>query len=194
MASEEYEVKYLGIDPAELETKILALGGKKIFDRMYRRAVFDYADLRLDKQGAWVRVRDEGDKVTFSYKQRIGYAETGDNSGNDKGMIEEEVVVSDFETVCTILRSIGLVDKYYQENRRVRYLLDGVELDVDYWPQLEPYLEVEGESWEAVDEAAKKLGLDPADKKIFSTTQIYEAAGIRDKDYRIMTFEKMEKR
>lgn len=88
----------------------------------------------------------------------------------------------------------GLTDKFYQENRRVQYRLDGVELDVDYWSQLEPYLEIEGDSWEVVDSMAEKLGFGLAEKKIFSTAQIYASAGIREKDYKIMTFEQMVKR
>ncbi len=190
---EEYEVKYLNIDHKVIEHKVLSLGGEKVFDRIYHRAVFDYPDLRLDKQKSWVRVRDEGDKVTLGYKQRIDSPDNGD-SANDGGMIEEEVVVSDFETTCTILRQIGLVDKFFFENRRVRYLLDGVEVDVDYWPQLEPYLEIEGKSWAEVDETIAKLELDPGDKKIFSTTQVYKMAGINDKDYSRITFTEMVKK
>jgi len=190
---EEYEVKYVNIDPEEIEHKVLTLGGKKVFDRLYHRAVFDYPDLRLDKQKAWVRVRDEGDKVMLGFKQRIGVPDQ-DNSANDGGMIEEEVEVSDFETTCAILRRIGLTDKFFLENRRVRYLLDGVEIDVDYWPQLEPYLEIEGKSWGEVDATIVKLELDPADKKIFSTTQIYKLAGINDKDYSRVTFAEMVKK
>src|SRR5665213_60675 len=166
---EEYEVKFLNIDPEALEAQIIGLGGSKLFDRMYRRAVFDYSDLRLDKVGAWVRVRDEGEKVTMSFKQRLGY-DAAKPDQNDTGMTEEEIVVSDFETTCKILRHIGLTDKFLQENRRVRFMLGGVELDIDYWPKLNPYLEIEAKSWEAVDGAIKKLGLDPEDKKIFSTT------------------------
>lgn len=187
---EEYEVKFLAIDPETIEQKVLALGGQKLFDRVYHRVVFDYPDMRLDKAGAWIRVRDEGDQVTMSFKQRQGRKE----NANDDGMLEEEVVVSNFETTCTILRHIGLTDKFFLENRRVRYVLDGVEVDVDYWPQLEPYLEIEGKNWDEVNETITKLGLDPAEKKIFSTTQVYQLAGINDKEYRRITFKEMLKR
>lgn len=33
---EEFEVKYLDIDPDEIEQKLVALGAKKMFDRVYR--------------------------------------------------------------------------------------------------------------------------------------------------------------
>lgn len=190
---EEYEVKYLDIDPKVIANKILSLGGSLAFDRIFHRAVFDYADLRLDKQAAWVRVRDEGEQVTMSFKQRLGW-NPEDPGSNDAAMNEYEIVVSDFNTACNILRSIGLTDKFYIENRRVQYRLDGVEIDVEYWPLLSPYLEIEGESWDEVHATITKLGLDPADKKLFSTTQIYAQQGIDDKDYQILTFDKQVKK
>lgn len=190
---EEFEAKFLDVNPSEIERKALALGGRKVFDRMYHRAVFDYPDLRLDKQAAWVRVRDEGDQVTMAFKQRTGTG-ASDGSSNDGGMVEEEVTVSDFATACRILRHIGLTDKFFIENRRVRYEFDDVEVDVDWYPQLEPFLEIEGPSWEVVDMAIAKLGLDPKDKKVFSATQIYALKGIRDKDYSRITFDEMVRR
>lgn len=190
---EEFEVKYLNIDPASIEGTLTSLGAIIQFDRVFHRAVFDYADLSLDKQGAWVRVRDEGDRTTMSFKQRLGW-NPDDPHANDTGMLEEEVVVSDFETASKILRHIGLTDKFFIENRRVQYKLDGVEVDIEYWPLLEPYLEIEADSWDAVDETIEKLGLDPKDKKLFSTTQIYAQQGIDDKDYQILTFDRQVKK
>lgn len=188
---EECEVKFLNIDPEALEKQILELGGEKQFDRIFKRVVLDYPDWRLNEDKSWVRVRDEGDKVTFSFKKRIDAAEDG---SNDKTMIEHEVVVSDFEETIELLHQIGMIDKFYEENRRVQYKLDDVELDIDYWPQLKPYLEIEAASWDKVDAMIEKLGLNPDDKKIYSTHQIYAENGIEEHDYKRITFEEMVKR
>lgn len=189
---EECEVKFLNIDVDQLITKIESLGGVKQFDRIFKRIVFDYPDLRLnDEKAAWVRLRDEGDRVTLSYKQRL---EVGTDGSNDRSMLEHEVEVSNFEQTAEIFRSIGLIDKFYEENRRIQYILDNVELDIDYWPQLKPYLEIEADSWDKVDAMIGKLGFDPADKKIYSTHQIYADAGINENDYKRITFEEMVRR
>lgn len=188
---EECEVKFLNIDPEQLEKQILDLGGVKQFDRIFKRVVLDYPDWRLNEDKSWVRVRDEGDKVTFSFKKRIDASEDG---SNDKTMIEHEVVVSDFEETIELLHQIGMIDKFYEENRRVQYKLDNVELDIDYWPQLNPYLEIEASSWDEVDAMVAKLGLNPDDKKIYSTHQIYAQNGIEEHDYKRITFEEMVKR
>jgi adenylate cyclase class 2 len=188
---EECEVKFLNIDPDQLEKQILELGGVKQFDRLFKRVVLDYPDWRLNEDKSWVRVRDEGDRVTFSFKKRIDASEDG---SNDKTMIEHEVAVSDFEETIELLHQIGMIDKFYEENRRVQYTLGDVELDIDYWPQLKPYLEIEASSWEKVDAMIEKLGLNPDDKKIYSTHQIYAENGIEEHDYKRITFEEMVKR
>lgn len=188
---EEIEVKFLDIDPLEMEKKILDLGGVKIFDRLFKRRVFDYPDLRLNAQGAFLRVRDEGDKITLGYKQRIGIGQKGEN---DKGMEEIEVVVSDFNKTCELILAFGFIEKFYVENRRISYQYNGVELDIDFRPLIEPCLEIEADSWDKVDTTITKLGLDPKDKKIFTAFQIYEMNGINELDYEVLTFEKQIKR
>ena len=67
---EEIEVKFLDINPAAIQERLKNIGANKVGQYFYRRRVFDYPDLRLDKQGAWIRLRDEGDKITLTFKQR----------------------------------------------------------------------------------------------------------------------------
>lgn len=188
---EEIEVKYLDIDPDKMEKKFLEVGAKKAFDRLYKIKVFDYPDLRLDKDHSWVRLRDEGDKVTLTFKKRLG---AKDGVKNDDGMLEHEVIVSDFDQTAKILESIGLALKFYEEKRRIRYFLGDIEFDIDYCPELKPYLEIETNSWDKIDQAIDLLGLDPKHKKMFSTSQIYKMNGIRELDYIEMTFDRLVKR
>lgn len=190
---EEIEVKFLNIDTASMENKLKAIGAEKIFERLYKRRVFDYPDLRLHKKGAWIRLRDEGEKITLTYKERIGM-KTFDGKTNDDSMEEIEIEVSDFEKTAELLNRIGFNEKFYQENRRIRYQLKDIEFDIDTWPQIEPYLEIEATSWGKIDEAVKLLGLNPEDKKIFSTTQVYKLKGIEDIDYKEITFKRMVRR
>ena len=53
--------------------------------------------------------------------------------------------------------------KNYQENRRVQYQLNGVEVDIDSWPMIPTYLEIEGASPEAVYAAVEALGFTKED-------------------------------
>lgn len=190
---EEIEVKFLNINVDETEEKLKSIGAKKVGEYFYRRQIFDYPDYPLDKKGAWLRLRDEGDKITLSFKQRLGIS-AHDGSASDAGMEEIEIIVSDFEKTKKLLLKTGLIEKFYQENKRIRWEKDGIEFDIDFWPQLEPYLEIEAKSWEEIDKAISWLGLNPSDKKIFSANQIYKSKGINEVDYVRMTFDGFVKR
>ena len=190
---EEKEVKFLNVNKEELENKIAGLGATKEGDYFYKREVFDYPDFRLDKNGAWLRLRDEGNRITLSYKQRLGI-KSEDGSISDESMKEVEIVVNDFEKTAVLLKELGFIEKHYAENKRTRWVKDGVEFDIDTWPALEPYLEIESSTWEKVDKAIAWLGLDPKDKKIFSTNQIYKMKGMDIIDYIRLTFDGLVKR
>ena len=190
---EEIEVKFLDIDKEEMEKKLLAIGATKAGEYFYRRHLFDYPDLRLNQTGAYVRLRDEGDKVTLTFKQRLGIA-ADDGSQNDQGMKEIEVIVSDFEQTAEIFFAMGFIEKFYQENKRIRYVKGTTEYDIDLWPELKPFLEIEAKSWQDIDAAILELGLNPDDKKIFSAQQVYKLNGINENDYKSMTFEGLIKK
>lgn len=190
---EEKEVKFLNVDPDKLQAKLAAIGAAKVGEYFYRRRVFDYPDWRLDNDYSWLRLRDEGERVTLSYKKRLG-ADAHDGTTNDTGMKEIEIEVSNFDETALLLFSLGFIEKHYVENKRIRWIKDGVEFDIDTYPELEPYLEVEAESWEKIDSAIGWLELNPADKKIFSTAQVYALKGINTSDYVRLTFEEMVKR
>lgn len=193
MMMEEFEVKFLNVDATEIEKKLSSMGAQKTAAFFYKRVVFDYPDMRLDKDAAWLRLRTDGKHTTLTFKQRIGVS-ARDGSANDKGMEEIEVSVEDFGTMRTILLRAGLVEKYYQENKRIRWQKDAMEFDLDFWPKLEPFLEIEAPSWRQVDRAIMLLGLNPADKKIFSVNQVYRLSGIEPNDYQRMTFKKFIKK
>ncbi len=188
---EEIEVKFLNIDVPALEEKLRKLGAVKAGDYMYKRKTYDFADASLSSKGAWVRLRDEGDKVTFTYKQRFG-AET--NALKDGGTKEIEVTVSDFATADQLLKAIGLVEKFYEENKRTRYTLGSIEFDIDTWPLLPPYLEIEGSDWASVESIARALGFNWDDHIRCQTMQVYALNGINENDYSILTFENQIKK
>lgn len=184
---EEIEVKFLNVDKDKLEEKLLAIGAHKVGDFFYRRRVFDYPDWRLDADHSWLRLRDEGEKITLSFKKRLGVGEHA--NGNDAGMDETEIVVSDFDTTADMLFKLGFIEKHYAENKRTRYVKEGIEFDIDTYPELEPYLEIEAPTWEKVDEAIAWLELNAEEKKIFSANQIYALKGIKVNDCSRLTFE-----
>ena len=58
-----------------------------------------------------------------------------------------------------MLNKLGYYAHTYQENKRTRYTLEGVEIDIDTWPYIPTYVEIEGKSVDEVKDTIKKLDL-----------------------------------
>jgi adenylate cyclase class 2 len=163
----EFEAKVLGVEPAELAERILALGGVRGAERLMRRYVYD---VQAGDESRWIRLRDSGTAVTLTVKEIA-------HDGID-GTTETEVMVGDFETTNELLRRIGFEAKSYQENRRSSYELQGAELEIDWWPLIPPYLEIEGRSREHVIDVAGLLGIPESELTGENTTKVYARYGI----------------
>lgn len=149
----EIEAKFLDADPESLRKRLHELGARQVHpERFMRRKNFDYPDKRLERVGGWVRVRDEGDRITLSYKQL--------NDRTLHGTQEATVTVDDFEKACRFLTAIGLQEKAVQETRREKWMLGNVEITLDTWPWIPAFVEVEGTSEDDVREVAEQLGLE----------------------------------
>ncbi|MFE2929338.1 class IV adenylate cyclase [Streptomyces sp. NPDC059278] len=168
MTDIEYEVKVLGIDPADISRRILAAGGTESAPaHVMRRYVYDAVP---HIPGRWVRLRDTGDAVTLCVKEISTDAIDGTR--------ETEVTVGDFTETASLLRLAGLTPRGYQENRRTSYTLGPARLEVDEWPRIPPYLEIEADDEAQVWEAAAALGLDRDNLTSINTTKVYGLYGI----------------
>ena len=148
----ELEAKWLEIDHDEFREKLKAIGAELVAPkRQMIRAVFDFPDKRLSKIRGWVRVRAEGDRITISYKQN--------DTNKLDGTKEVCLVVDNFDSAIELLKSIGLQQKSFQETKRESWKLDGVEIDLDEWPWLPPFIEIEAPNEEKLNNVVAKLGL-----------------------------------
>jgi adenylate cyclase class 2 len=163
----EHEAKILDIDPEALHNRITELGGTTIGTYSMRRYVYD---INPADQTRWIRLRDNGITTTLAVKQITSDAIDGTH--------ETEVTVSDFDTTNALLAQLGYTPKSYQENTRTTYNLDGVELDIDTWPRIPPYLEIEADSPATIYDTASRLGYTKHDLTSQNTTKIYAHYGI----------------
>jgi adenylate cyclase class 2 len=153
----EIEVKFPQIDIDAMRERLKEAGAVcEQPMRLMRRRTFDNNFMKQGKD-AFARVRDEGHKITMTYKQF--------DSLSLHGAKEIEIEVSDFEKACELMFQIGAgeVMSSYQESRRETWRLGDVEIVIDEWPWLKPYIEVEGVSEEAVRKVADELGCDWSD-------------------------------
>ena len=135
----EYEVRILEINRDEIIKKLESLKATFQWDAIQKRYVYDFIP-RVD--GKWIRLRTNGIKSTLTIKNLV--------SSEIDGTQELEIEVDNFERCNLILKELGYEPKGYQENIRRQYLLNGVEIDIDSWPMIPDYLEIEGPSEEAV--------------------------------------------
>lgn len=153
----EIEAKFVDITIDAMRKQLKELGAELVQPmRSMKRVTIDSPAMK--QKEAFLRVRDEGDKTTMTYKQF-------DTLSLD-GVKEIEVTVSDFDTTIALLAEAGLPYGSLQESRRETWNLEGVEIVIDEWPWLNPYVEIEGPTEEAVISTAEKLGFD-WDKAIF---------------------------
>ena len=190
---EEFEIKFLEVDVPELEKKLIKIGSKKVGEYDYSRAVFDYSDLRLEKKHAWVRIRTDGKESTLTYKERIGI-KSNDGRIADEGMKEIEIIVDNYKKTYEFLKSIGFVVKIEVKNKRIRYVKENVVFDIDLYPQIPPYLEIEADSLAEAQNAAHELGFNLEKSLICSAKQIFKRYGINLDDYSSITFEGIMKK
>lgn len=161
----EYEATFTNVNKDDIRQKLKTVGATKVKDEfLQRRSVFRLpASNQIE--GGWLRVRDEGDRVTMSLK-----IIDGETIADQK---EIQIVVDSFTQAKELLVSIGCQEKAFQESRRELWLLDRVEITIDEWPFLEPFVEVEGDSEEIVKAVAEKLGFDYSQAKFCSVDTLY---------------------
>lgn len=163
----EYEVKFFPINIDEMRTKLVDAGAiLKKKERLMRRCVFS-KDKNPNMTCTYTRIRDEGDKVTMSAKLHA-------SDGRIESQKEFETTVDNFETTREILLSSGLQQTGYQENKRETWQMpDGTLVELETWPMLPRYLEIEGKSVEAVKTAASVLKLDWGQHIVQSNDYLY---------------------
>lgn len=162
----EYEVRLLEINEEEVLKKLEELGATFEGDFLQRRYVYDFHP-KVD--GKWVRLRTNGKKTTLTIKNLV--------SSLIDGTQELEVEVDNFDRCHLILKELGYEARAYQENRRRKYLLNGVEIDIDFWPMIPTYMEIEGPSVDAVYNTLSALGYEKEDAISKDVQSIYSDYG-----------------
>jgi adenylate cyclase class 2 len=165
----EIEAKFLEIDPKEIENKLKDLGAQKIFDKVFKEWIFQAAG---ERQKEWeetfkrIRIRDQEDKVYLTLKEnkKFGFSDT----------VEIEFEVSSAQKAKEFLEAADISEIRHQEKRRVHYKLNDVDVEIDYWPQIPPLLEIEASTEDKVRTTAKKLGLDFRKAVFVDARQVYK--------------------
>ena len=131
----------------------------------------------------WIRVRQTNDKTTIAVKHILA-----DNGTGLQQMLETEIDVPSIKEANNLLEALGYSYKSYQEKERITYILDGYELDIDTWPGIPTYFEVEGESEEDLENILNKLGYSMKDTISCTADDVYRKYGKSMFDNRELKF------
>lgn len=153
--ADEIETKVLDINVKEIKSKLLALGAQKIQET---RLMVDWYQTRGEKEETanwFLRIRSNSQgKHEVTWKgdpQTIGIA---------KVRREINFSVEEPEKVADLFKELGLEKYGHQEKDRVSYAYKDWHFDIDTYPGVPPYLEIEGKSEEHLKEGMKLLGLE----------------------------------
>lgn len=163
----EYEARILNINKQEMIQKLEELQAEFKWEKLQRRYVYDFQPALPNK---WIRLRTNGFETTLTIKDIT--------SNKMDGTKELEITVDDFEKTASLLKELGYNPKAFQENKRRRYYLNNVEIDIDSWPQIPDYIEVEGENEEEVLNTIELLGFSKKDIVTTDVETIYKEYGI----------------
>jgi adenylate cyclase class 2 len=162
----EYEIRILEINKEEFIKKIMSLGAKHIGDFEQKRYVYDVKPINPNK---WIRLRTNGKDTTLTIKEI--------KSEKIDGTKELEVSVDDFDKTNLMLEDLGFKNKGFQENRRSEYILDDIHIDIDKWPMIPNYVELEGLNKDSVINMVNKLGYKIEDCVEYGVAAIYTHYG-----------------
>ncbi|MCK6462524.1 MAG: class IV adenylate cyclase [Candidatus Pacebacteria bacterium] len=129
--------------------------GKEVHQKT---VMFDNSDKLMEHTDGRIRLRQQGDKISLSYKRPLP------SVGNEKKEVELETEVGNFEVMTHILRMMGYspstsYEKYTLPLRMKNY--NDIHIEIQKYP-FENFLEIEGDK-EKIEKAAKQLGFDIKD-------------------------------
>ncbi len=174
----EFEVKVLNIDPKEIKAKLISLNAIFLIKRNMKRHVYD---IDSNDKSKWIRLRDDGENVTLTFKQIT--------SNEIDGTKEIEIITGDFDKTNEMLESLGFKSKAFQENKRESYKLGEASIEIDSWPKIPPYLEVEGENESVVYQALEKLGIKKEETTSIGVREVYAKYGFDIHSFKELKFD-----
>ena len=159
----EIEAKFVKVNHDEMRKKLRSVGAEcRQSMRLMRRVIYH----RPNDNDSFIRVRDEGSAVTLTYKHFH-------DANSIDGVEEVETRVDDFDKAVRILDETGMNRDAYQETKRETWDRNGVEIVLDEWPWLEPFIEIEGPDEESVRLMAEELGFDWSNAVFGGVSSVY---------------------
>ena len=163
----EIEARLLECDTEKILAKLKQNNATFVGDWLQLRYCYDFNPV---KKNSWIRLRTNGVETTLTIKEI--------QSNKIDGTKESEIAVSDFFMTDEILNKLGYKARSKQENRRIRFILDNVEIDIDFWPMIPAYVEFEANSENEIKAVCEKLDINFESLTTLDVQSIYANYGL----------------
>lgn len=129
----ENELKVLDINVSSSVAILESIGAKLVYNGIRNISTYDTLDLELKKKDILLRLTNEG-KIKLTV--HVG------NSRSDRDVIR--IHPGNSEEICNdFLQSIGFIKQTSVESHRISYELNGMDFDIDCFPKIPPFMEID---------------------------------------------------
>lgn len=151
------------------------IGSPNLLDILNDPRLISFILTLRNDENKWIRVRTSNNKTTLAVKHILAPKE----ETMLQQMKETEMVVESKEQANDFLEAIGLSHKCYLEKKRITYMLKGHLIEIDTWPKIPTYFELEGKNEEDIEDILQLLGYSMKDKNVVSciVDEVYEMYG-----------------
>lgn len=160
------------------------LSEEALLDILKQKDLVEFIKTFHNNPNKWIRVRQTNQKATIAVKHILANDDT-----NLQQMLETEIEVPGIREANDLLEALGYSHKSYQEKERITYKLGDYEIDIDSWPGIPTYFEIEGNSKEELEPVLKELGYSYEEAVSCTADQVYEKYGKSMFDQRTLKFE-----
>lgn len=151
----ETETKILNVNKKEIKQVLDFLGAKKILDTQFIVDWYQDSGTVEGKEPWYLRIRSD-----VEGNHELTWKGKSEKLGTSRTHKEIKLAVSDPEAARAFLKELGLENYARQEKFRTSWKLKGWRFDLDEYPGMPAYLEIEGKSEDHIQEAIKLLGLE----------------------------------
>jgi adenylate cyclase class 2 len=156
----EKETKVLNVDVRNLISKLIKLDAEMVFDNI--RTITYFKNVKDDREPFL--------KLTEEEKLKLSSQMDGK---------EVKLFVSRKEECVQLLHTLGYEPVTEAKARRISYEWEGIDFDIDEFPQIPAFLEIDlCESKYTLQDILKKLNLEKNERGEVSTPDIYKKYGL----------------
>lgn len=166
MKTQEIECRFLDIDKQSLIKKLIKHGAKDCGETTLDETIIYDSEFKWRDERRFIRLRKVNNETKLTYKNHSIHTVDG--------TYEIELEIDDHDKAELFLEKIGFIAFRKQQKRRHTFQLDGVTFDIDTWPRIPSYVELEGESEIDLKKVAKKVGLNWKDADFHDARWVIE--------------------